>query len=238
MAICKECNVAIEGNAAQCPLCGTPLYSGKKSSAKKIRQEPVVEPAAEKKGNYRVLRFMAWEIISVLLGFILIIILLTNFLIEFTLTWALLPAGALVFAWLLASIPLLLGKAPLRISVFSAVSVMLFLAFLDFIQDYTISWFYIIAIPIFILVSTVSTAIFIAVLFSKKRGINIAAYILFGMGIILAGIDLIISYSIYHSLALGWSLFVIIPAGFTAIFLLYIHFRISKAGDIRKWFQI
>jgi len=185
-----------------------------------------------------VLRFLAWEIVSVSLLTAFLIVVLTNIIVNFNITWAWYPMAAIFMVWLVATFPLLLPKRPLLIAIFSVTSIMLFLAFIDLIDNWAFDWYYDIALPIAFMLIVVTTGVIMLCLKVKKKGINIAAFILFGIGIIVLGLDLIICFDLKKIINLTWSLFVIIPIILTAIFLLYIHYRLLKAVDIKKWLQL
>jgi hypothetical protein len=235
MPYCSQCGVEVEEYIDICPLCSTPIYTTQNEIDKK-RQKYPDKPVIGKKSG--VLRFLAWEIISVSLLTAFLIILLTNLIIDFNITWAWYPLAALFALWLLTTFPLLLPKNPLLIIIFSVATIMLFLAFLDIIDNLVFDWFYYIALPIaFMLIVVTGLVIFVSIK-AKKKGANIAAFILFGTGIIAVGLDLIINYALSTIIRLTWSLFAIIPILLTGIFLLYIHYRLLQATDVKKWFQI
>jgi hypothetical protein len=238
MPYCSQCGVEVDSYVDACPLCSTPLQKITHEKDKKKPRYPDKPSVATNNGGKGVIRFLAWEIVSVSLLTALLIVFLTNVIVDFKVTWAWYPMASLVLVWLLATFPLLLNKRPLLIPVLSAAAILSFLASLDLIDNGAIDWFHKIALPIFILLLIVATAVILVGTRVKKKGFNIAAFILFGIGLVAAGLDAIINYFLYARVALSWSLFVIIPILFTAIFLLYIHYRLVKAVDLKKWFQL
>jgi hypothetical protein len=235
MPYCSQCGVEVEDYADVCPLCSTPINKNKNITGKKKVRFPDRPVIANKTG---VFRFLAWEIVSVSLLTAFSIIVLTNFIMAAGITWAWYPMASLLTVWLLATFPLLLPKKPLLISILSAASVMLFLASIDFLDNWKFDWYYYIALPIAIMLIVVTSLVIMISIKVKKKGPNIAAFILFGVGIIVLGLDLIINFALNKVIGLTWSLFVIIPISFTAIFLLYIHYRLLKAVDVKKWVQL
>lgn len=238
MPFCMKCGVELDDVADCCPLCGTPLRSKSRRKTGSRSDFPDRPPPPDRTVRTRVLRLLVWEIIGVTLATALVIVLLTNLIVDLTVTWAWYPMAALLLAWMLATFPLLLVKRPLFIPVLSAAAVLLFLAFLDFIRDFSIDWFHVIALPIAVLLVIVITLVILVSLKVKKKGFNIAAFILFGCGLVAAGLDAIINLFLFSVITLSWSVFVVIPVFFTGVFLLYIHYRLAKAVDLKKWFQI
>ncbi len=235
MPYCSQCGVEVEEYVDVCPLCSTPILKNNNIIDKKSLRFPD-KPVIENKTG--VLRFLAWEIVSVSLLTAFLIVVLTNIIVNFNITWAWYPMAAIFMVWLVATFPLLLPKRPLLIAIFSVTSIMLFLAFIDLIDNWAFDWYYDIALPIAFMLIVVTTGVIMLCLKVKKKGINIAAFILFGIGIIVLGLDLIIYFDLKKIINLTWSLFVIIPIILTAIFLLYIHYRLLKAVDIKKWLQL
>jgi len=235
MPYCSQCGVEVEEYVDVCPLCTTPILKNNNMIEKKSLRFPD-KPVIENKTG--VLRFLVWEIVSVSLLTAFLIVVLTNIIVNFNITWAWYPMASIFMVWLVATFPLLLPKRPLLIAIFSVTSIMLFLAFIDLIDNWAFDWYYDIALPIAFMLIVVTTGVIMLCLKVKKKGINIAAFILFGIGIIVLGLDLIICFDLKKIINLTWSLFVIIPIILTAIFLLYIHYRLLKAVDIKKWLQL
>ncbi len=235
MPYCSRCGVELDEYVAVCPLCFTPVAQQRNSKPPKKTVFPDKAIPEKDKG---VLRFLAWEIVSVSLLTAFLIVALTNIITSFGVTWARYPLASIVLIWLLATFPLLLPKKPLLISVFSACAIMLFLVLVDLMDNGAIDWFYYIALPISFMLIVVTSAVVTACIKAKTKGANIAAFILFGVGIITGGLDMILHFALTGTIGLTWSLFVIIPILFTGIFLLYIHYRLAKAVDLKKWFQV
>ncbi|MBN1799060.1 MAG: hypothetical protein JW822_10805 [Spirochaetales bacterium] len=235
MPYCSQCGVEVEEYIDVCPLCSTPIHKSKVIIDKKNLKFPD-KPVIDKKTG--ILRFLAWEIIGVALLTAFLIILLTNLITDLNITWARYPLASIFTVWLLATFPLLLTKNPLLIALFSVTTIMIFIAFIDIIDNWTVDWYYYIALPIALLLIIVTGLVIMLSIKVKKKGVNIAAFILFGTGTIAVGLDVIINYALSNFIILSWSLFVIIPILLTGIFLLYIHYRLMRIRDVKKWFQL
>ncbi|MEA2069986.1 MAG: DUF6320 domain-containing protein, partial [Asgard group archaeon] len=147
---CSRCGVEVELGVKECPLCQTPIP--------KLSDEPPIftkkypdKPAKFDRSPRRTpkqKRILAWEIVSASLLLPLIITLLTNIIINQTVSWALYPLISIVLAWLLTTIPLLFPDKPSIIIAGEVTSIMLFLLLLDLIPDLEVDWYLRLALPI------------------------------------------------------------------------------------------
>lgn len=234
MPYCSDCGVEVEKFIEVCPLCAAPIRNGREPEVRKDRY-PDRAAVEKRSGMYRLI---AWECVSVFLLTAAFIVLFTNLLINLSITWAWYPLASFALAWLLVTFPLLFQKRPVPIATLSAIAILLYLAGIDFIDDHTFDWFQFIALPIAFLVGTVTVAVVTVSSRAKKKGANVAAYILFGVGLVVLGIDMIIGFAITRKVGADWSSFVIIPLVFIAFFLLYLHHRLLNHVNLKKWFQL
>ena len=72
----------------------------------------------------------------------------------------------------------------------------------------------------------------------KKKGINIASFIMFGSAIIVVCLEGILDFALEGKINLSWSLTIVVPLSLIGGLLLYLHYRLLKSGDIKKLFQI
>ncbi|MBN2535631.1 MAG: hypothetical protein JXB88_22325 [Spirochaetales bacterium] len=235
MPFCRECKVEVESYMEVCPLCSTPLDDvdvKPESETAAYPDKPMVD--ADKK----VTRFFVWEIISSLLLTAFLIVVLTNFILEFTFSWAWYPMTSIFFAWLLITIPVFLIKRPLLITILAVLSIMAFIGFIDFIYDLSFDWYHIIALPISVVLILVTTLIVIISRKVKKKGLNIASFIMFGSAIIVICLEGILDFGFKGKIMLSWSLAVLVPLVLIGGLFLYLHYRLLKNVDIKKLFQI
>lgn len=235
MPFCKECGVEVESYIEVCPLCSTSIYDNDikpEAETAKYPDIPLVET------NKRVMRFFVWEIISSLLLTAFLIVVLTNFILEFTISWAWYPMASILLVWLLTTIPLFLIKKPLLIPIMAVLSIMAFLVFIDFIGDLSFDWCHIVALPVSVVLILVTTLIVILSRNVKRKGINIASFIMFGSAIIVLCLEGILDFAFEEKIEFSWSLTVVVPLSLIGGLLLYLHYRLLKNGDIKKLFQI
>jgi hypothetical protein len=225
------CGVEVGHDVDTCPLCKTPiqkLNSIQGTKKKKYPDEPVPEPV-----EFRI----PGKKIRLLASAILIVIFI-DLTYNRGITWSKYPFISLLLVWLLSTFPLILYKKPLFIVICEVSTSIIFLFLIDFFDNGTIDWFYKMAIPIIILLVVVTSIVVFVSLRSKSKGSNIAGFILLGIGTISTGLDLIINWAIDGNITLNWSIFVLIPAILTGLFLIYYHYRLSKIINVKKWFQL
>ncbi|MHA1483614.1 MAG: hypothetical protein ACTSQC_03925 [Candidatus Heimdallarchaeaceae archaeon] len=246
MSYCINCNVEVDSFIEKCPLCQShiqksdnidQIFEEKKYPEEIIEEE---EKEDEPKISGKRKRFVAWEAVSVSAVVPLLIVLGINMFIErsFTITWGKYPLTGIVLAWLLISVPLLLLKRPILIVVGETLSLIAFLVLIDFYDNGSIDWYYQIALPIIGLTALVTSIVVILSIRVKNKGVNIAAFVLFGVSTMCLGIDLIFLSYIHETITIKWSLYVIIPLTIVGGFLLYLHYRLTRIVDMKRVLEI
>lgn len=245
MSYCKNCNIEVDSSIEKCPLCQSDIQKSnnieqildEKQYPEEIIEEEK-EEGSETSGKRK--RFVAWEAVSVLAVVPFIIVLGINMFVEqrFTITWGKYPLTGIVLAWLLISVPLLFLKRPLLIVVGETLSLIAFLALIDFYNNWEIDWYYQLALPIIGIIVLVTSIVVIFSIKVKNKGVNIAAFVLFGISVICLGLDLVILSYLHSTLTLRWSAYVIIPLTLIGGFLLYLHYRLTRIVDMKRVLEI
>ena len=248
MPYCSKCGVEVNDDVKECPLCFLPIQqfpdeTAEEPSKKKYpdrtdkqvngRTYPdhEVESPTKRILTHKEKLIRAWEIIGVSLLIPFLIVTFTNLIINTTITWAKFPMIALMLVWLLCTFPLVFTKRPVIVIIGIAISLIGFLVLVDYFDNWSINWVHILAIPIIALVLTLSIAVVIPSVKVKNKGMNIAAFILFAVGLLNLGLDLIIS--IHEGISVSWSLFVLVPTFIVGGFLMYMHYRFTKDTDFK-----
>jgi len=233
---CSRCGVEVDFGIDNCPLCSRPIQKFEDDEEieykKKYPDEPVIPPTKRvltpKQQKLRI-----WEILSASLLIPFLIVVFTDLIVNETVSWARFPMISLMLVWLLATFPLVFPKRPVINVIGLALSVMIFLILVDYFDNWQFDWFYQLALAIIALLTGTSAILVFVSTKVKQKGLNIAAFILFAIGIVNLGLDLIImSYSRGY-VTVTWSLFVLAPTVVIGGFLLYMHYRITKDTDLR-----
>ena len=235
MPYCSRCGVEVEANKTHCPLCNTELEELVEISIEKTKKFPDEEhiPLPKKIRIKERKKLLRWEVVSVTLLIPLLITLFTDLIVNRTVSWSLYPIASLLLVWVIITIPLLFPKNLPIILVGETVPYFIYLLVIDFIDNRSIDWYPRLGLPIISVIITVVLVVIIGIIFVKNKGANIAAFILFGIGIICLGIDFIVTSYIENKFAVNWSLYVLASTIVIGGFLLYIHFRIIK-GTLTK----
>ena len=236
-AFCSRCGVEVEPHKTKCPLCGTSIQHAEEeeptSYIKKYPDEPAVK--TEKVGRTaKQKRRLIWEVISVSLLIPLLITLFIDLIVNKTVTWSLYPISSLILAWFLVSAPLLFpNKLPI-LYIGETLPPAIFLLVIDKIEDGQIDWLLPVGLPIEAVVAVIAAIVIIGSIKIKNKGLNIAAFILFGAGLISLGIDFIVTSYIRGTFGVSWSLYVIASTIVIGGFLLYIHYRLMKNTKLQR----
>ncbi len=237
MPYCSRCGVEVDFGVEECPLCFLPIQEDpdrpvKEPVKKKYPDEPVEQPT-KRILSPKEKRIRALEIISVSLMIPLLIVTFTDLIITETISWARFPMTTLVLVWLLCTFPLIFAKRPVIVTIGITISLIGFLVLVDYFDNWNIDWFHILALPIIALVLFLSVGVVIASFMVKQKGMNIAAFILFAVGILNLVLDLIIRSPPENKVNLTWSLFVLVPTFIVGGFLMYMHYRFTKDTDFK-----
>lgn len=236
MVYCKKCGVELETDVKKCPLCGTPVTSGK------LDYDSLKEH--DKPGNTKHRAFalepqkkvpLAIVAITVTSG---IITTCTINLVEVGhITWAKYPITfclmilSYVFAFALKNVRIILQMA------IGFASTFILTYILDVLTQTSDP---IIPISTYILLSAnLVVAAFIFILrLARYKSTNLIAFAFIGGGILSVFVDGILSFFLAGSIQLHWS-FIVLGCVFpVSIVLLYIHGRLKKTGRLEKTFHI
>ena len=240
MPYCSKCGVEVDQGVEKCPLCQLPINGMEEGAAppQKYPDVPVEHPKRPPMTTTQK-RVRAWEIVGATLLIPFLIVVFTDLIVNETVSWARFPMIALLLAWMLATFPLLFARRPLVIISGEVLSVLIFLVLVDYLHDWVIDWFYKLALPNLAVLILIASAVTIISTQAKRKGVNIAAYILFGIGALNLGLDLIIMSSLAGTITMKWSLFVLVPCFIIGGFLLYLHFRFKNLNqDIKERLQM
>jgi hypothetical protein len=185
MPYCSRCGVEVGEAVEACPLCAAPIQrlDGPAPAAEqRLRPYPLnaIDEEAVESMDSRQKSMLAWEIATVSIGIAAGILILVDALSAGSVSWAFYPAAALGFVWIGLTAILLMGQRVAAKLAVCAADLVAFLAALD-LFDGTFSWFVPLGLPMAgVLLLSVAVATTLT-LRSKKRGINVVAFILLGV---------------------------------------------------------
>ena len=71
-----------------------------------------------------------------------------------------------------------------------------------------------------------------------RRGLNIPAFILLGIGIFTMGIEWTVDWYLFRAVSLSWSGLALVSVCPVAIILLFVHYRLRKYVDLKRFFHL
>lgn len=239
MTYCKHCGVETEENANFCALCGAPLSDKNRNLAGETSFH-----ISEKKGltAYHKLtglqkRKIFWEIAGMIIFSAILISLTINLVGDHTLSWSkyVVTVGLVLFIDI--TLVSFWHKRLLLVFLLSFLTAAVFILLLDLYSGNT-GWGRHYGIPL-LLSAYLIVLLFVLLLWrAKHKGLNVIAYALVGIGLICVSIDGVIFLQKGEYEYAGWSLTVLVSTLLLSSLLLYVHHRLKRVTDLKRFFHI
>lgn len=243
MPYCPDCGVEI-GRAPVCPLCGArnpnaDLAQDSDGKEKGKATTPYFLEGASSGESFTPMeqKTISWEVISIAFIIAIVAIGAINMLLESRLSWALYPISTFVFAWMVSTIFLMLGRHRLLRDLLLVLPLPLYLLALGAITG-NIYWALDVAVPLALFIEAVIAAYALLAAKAKRKGLNLIAYGLVGISLVCVGCELLLDFYFKGIVQLEWSAIVSISLIPVAIFLLYLHYRVAKATNLHRLFRL
>lgn len=231
----------MEENANFCSLCGEPVLvktvenlafikSGKLRRDKKLLTDYQQLTGFQK-------RKIFWKISGLILISGIIITLLIDFVGNQNITWSKYPATVSLVLFFNFTLNTFLHKKITLMLTFSFLSATGLFILFDVYAGET-GWEIKLGIPIILAAYLTVFVLGFFVQKTKQKGLNIIAYSLIAAGVLCICVEGMISVFLYNSMYFGWSLIVMISVTLISLLLLYIHYRLKKATDLKRFFHI
>ncbi|MFA9372057.1 MAG: DUF6320 domain-containing protein [Labilibaculum antarcticum] len=238
MNYCNKCGVELDVNMNFCPLCG--LSTGENpDGAESSESAQSIDNAVN---NYESLtrvqrQKLFWELSCIILVSVILVTLIINLLLDKSITWSRYSiAGCLT---LLANISILTfwrHKKTLLIWG-SFISTAVFLVLLDLFST-NIGWGINLGIPILISFYVLLLLVIWLIRISKQRGFNILAIVFVAIGLFSVCIEGFISLYFANHFHFRWSIIVAISILPISALLFFVHYRLKKGVDLKRFFHI
>lgn len=241
MVQCQNCGVEVEENAVFCSLCGEPLHEITTDNetvikSGKSRRDEKLQTAYQQLTGYQK-RKIFWEISGLILISGIIITLLIDFIGNQSITWSRYPATVSLVLFVNFTLNTFLHKKTILMVGLSFMSAAVLFMLFDVYAGGT-GWKIKLGIPV-IMVAYVTVYILITLIRkAKQKGLNVIAYSTIAAGMLCICTEGFISLYALGSMHFGWSLIVICSFMFVSIPLFYIHYRLKKATDLKRFFHI
>ena len=237
MAICDRCGVEVDDSAKNCPLCGRDLTGEiKDNEPANIQLMPEfvdeIKPLSVKQRAR-----LVWEISTLMFIFAVVVVVFVDFISNRRISWSVFPIIATGSAWVLASLASFLYKHPLIIFIGAYVDTLVFLILID-IASRRLPWFLQLGLPISSWFFILLGILLIVGSRIKRRGLNIPAFILIACGLLTLGIEATLDLYLYQTVTLSWSALVLVSVSPVAGILLFVHYRLRKYVDLKRFFHL
>ncbi len=241
MIRCHYCGVELEENANFCSLCGEPLLETNTDKSfylklKKIQQEKKLLTDYQKLTAFQK-RKLFWKISAIIFVSGIIITLIINLAGNHALTWSKYPITASMVLFINITLITFWHKKLRLLLSFSFLSTSVLLILLD-IYTGNNRWGTQLGMPLLFAVYVILFVFIQLEKILKQKGLNIIAYSLITSGLLCICIDGIISIYTKNLLNFEWSLIVMVSALIISALLLYIHHRLKKVTDLKRFFHI
>jgi hypothetical protein len=221
----------------KCPLCGLEL-AGEPVETEQVNMQIMPEFADEIRPlNAKQRKRLVWEISSLMFLSALVVVLFVDFIGNRRITWSVYPIIATGSAWILASLISFFHKRPLVLFLGTYVDTLAFLLLID-IASRRLPWFLQLGLPIASCFFLLMGILFLIIPRMRRRGLNIPGFILFGIGLFIVGIEATLDWYLYHAIFLSWSALVLVSVSPVAGILLFVHYRLRKYVDLKRFFHL
>ncbi|MDH7483522.1 MAG: DUF6320 domain-containing protein, partial [Spirochaetales bacterium] len=247
MPYCPDCGVEI-GKTARCPLCGALNPRAEQAEGECACQDEVrgsstlAEPMFEHVAPARTFspverRKVAWEVLTVAFSIAIFVLGAVNLVDAGHLSWSLYPITSLLLIWTEATSMLMLRDHPLTAIIVSAAAPPCFILALGYITG-SPRWALGLGLPIALLVESVSGGVVLAIMMSKRKGLDVLGFVAVGAALVCMGIEICIDLYARGQIRMGWSAICALTLLPIAAFLFYLHHRVAKTTNLRRLFRL
>jgi hypothetical protein len=240
MNSCNYCGVELDVEMNYCPLCGhksnTPAIPDRKT-IRKESSETINEPYGFNELTQQQKRKLFWELSTLILVSIVVVTFILDLLINKQITWSKYTITVGLVLLINISMIVFMQKHVFLLLSGCFVSTSLLLIILDKFNQ-NLGWGLKVGIPIIFFIYLVVYFLIFAIRKSRQKGINIIAYFLIAIGILCLCIEGYISLHTLNYIRLQWSAIVLVSVIPVSAILFFIHYRLKKVTDLKKFFNI
>ena len=241
MRTCKNCGVELEQNMNFCPLCGEPVGDeGTNTSVyiKEGRQKQGEKPLTEyQKLSSLQKRKLFWEISSIILFSGTIVTFIIDLLEGYDISWSGYTLSVCAVIFINTTLICLWPKRVFWLIAGSFLSISVLLILLDKLSGNT-GWGIRLGVPLLLATYLVILGLIIVIRKAKQKQLNLIAWCFIATALLSICTDGIISWYTQQTLKLHWSLLAVVSILPVSAILLFIHYRLKKGTDLKRFFHI
>lgn len=205
MSYCVNCGVELDGSLQKCPLCETPVLNPNAVSFDKV-------PSPFPK-NVGMVEEVKRQDLAILVTVVLVSIAATcgllNWLVFSGYAWSLAIIGACVLLWVMLIPILIYRKQSVYVSLlFNGAATVLYLYLLTYLVGSS-NWFFLLGLPIVVFVTFVCEIWAFCYKKLPKSFLTSALYFFTGVGVLCAGLEIIIDNFRAGPISIDWSAIVV-----------------------------
>jgi hypothetical protein len=238
---CTKCGVELDVEMNYCPLCG---QKSSRINDDDLKENSGKELVVAENSTYNLNELtepqkkkLFWEMSGIILVSGIVVTFIIDLIINKQISWSKYSITIGLFILINISLISFLSKKPILLLTGSFVTSTLLLLMLDYYTQY-LGWGYKLGIPIILFIYLIVFVLIILIRKSKEKGINIIAYFLIAAGILCVAIESIISLHLVNHIKLQWSIITLASVFSVSGIILFIHYRLKKATDLKKFFHI
>ncbi len=240
MIYCKNCGVELEENMNFCPLCGE--SADEKAVKKELEKSAQLRPKEKLFSDYESLtqkqrRKLFWEVSGIILISGIIVTLIIDLMINKSITWSKYSVTVSLVLFVNTTLITFWRHKILLLFVGSFVSTSVLLILLD-MYNMNIGWGVKLGIPFLFSFYFIILVLAILMRISRQLGFNILACSFIAVGLLTICIEGIISLYTKNILHLQWSIIVTASMIPISALLFFIHYRLKKGIDLKRFFHI
>jgi hypothetical protein len=240
MKICPQCGVELDETMSACPLCnyhdGDALLHEQDDLAIMEKKSSLFLSEYAKLTRSQK-RKLFWELSGIILLSGILVTLIIDFVTFHSITWSrytvticlVLFANTTLFSFLRHRWLLMLGG--------SLVSTSVLLVLLDMFNN-KIGWGILLGIPLLLSLYLIIIGITLMIHATRQKGFNIPGYFFLAAGLMSIFVEGITTRYFNHRMSFGWSLIVFTCMLSIAAIFFFIHFRLKRGVDFRRFFHI
>ena len=241
MTFCKTCGVELETTMKFCPLCGKHITNGSLDKEARL-------PLQEKKQDERLLsdfkeltpaqrRKLFWQLSGIILISGMMVTFIIDLIINQSITWSKYSMSACLILYINITM-IVFSRNKIILSLIGCfISTSILLVLFDMFNK-NIGWGTKLGIPLVFSFYLVVFILISLVKHSKQRGINLIAYFLIAASILSLSVEGIISLQVNNQLNFQWSVITFVSVLPVSAILLFIHYRLRKGTDLKRFFHI
>lgn len=232
MNVCKKCGVELDVNMNYCPLCGYKTnISGEESTHNKDELYDFQDLSNVQK------RKIFWNLSLIVLLVGIFTSTVIDLVVNKNITWSKYTIAVGLALVIHISLVVFLHTRIIPLLIFGFTTSSLLIVLLDWINK-SLDWSITMGVPLLFCIYLIILIVTLLIKKSRQKGVNLIAYVLLAIAVTGICTEGILSFHINKILNLHWSLILFASMAAVSAILLYIHFRLKKVTNLRKFFHL